>query len=168
MRALKKVSDRVLATACVALFALLIVTVTWQVFTRQVLSEPSSWSEELAKYVFVWLGMFGAALVFSERGHIAVDIVVRKFPERLRLVMVVGVQLTIVAFAGLTLVWGGVRLTAVGWGQSLTALPGHLGLVYLVMPVTGVIIVCYALHHIASILRRDAAAVETDHTAEEV
>lgn len=82
MRALKKASDRVLATACVALFAILIVTVTWQVFTRQVLNEPSSWSEELAKYVFVWLGMFGAALVFSERGHIAVDVVARKLPNR--------------------------------------------------------------------------------------
>ncbi|WP_222850153.1 TRAP transporter small permease [Allosaccharopolyspora coralli] len=165
---MKKASDRVLATACVALFAILIVTVTWQVFTRQVLNEPSSWSEELAKYVFVWLGMFGAALVFSERGHIAVDVVARKLPEPIQRVVAVGVQLIVLVFAGLTLVWGGLRLTAVGWGQSLTALPGHLGLVYLVMPITGVIIAYYALYHVASILRRDEVAVETDHTAEEV
>ncbi len=165
MHALKKALDSVLATACVALFALLIATVSWQVFTRQLLNAPSSWSEELAKYVFVWLGMFGAALLFSERGHIAVDVLVRRLPAEIQHAIALVVQLTILAFAVLALVWGGMRLTAVGWGQSLTALPGHLGFVYLAMPITGLVITACTLHHLVSILRREAP-VEADEAVE--
>ncbi|GAB2737733.1 TRAP transporter small permease [Salinifilum aidingensis] len=165
---MKRISDRALAAVCVTLFALLVVTVSWQVFTRQVLGEPSSWSEELAKYVFVWLGMFGAALVFSERGHIAVDVFVRKFPARPRRVVAALVQLAVLAFSALALVWGGARLTSVAWGQRLTALPGHLGIVYVVMPITGVIIAAYALHHALAILRGEEAPFEAEDAAGEV
>lgn len=168
MHALKKVMDKVLATACVALFAILVVTVTWQVFTRQVLNDPSSWSEELAGYVFVWLGMFGATLVFSERGHIAVDYVVRKCAANVQRVIAVLVQVLIIAFAALVMVWGGIRITALSWGQSLTALPAHMGVVYLVMPITGVIITLYALYHVTSVLRGDESLGETDDAAEAV
>ncbi|MFP5073224.1 TRAP transporter small permease [Pseudonocardia nantongensis] len=159
MHTLSKIFDKVLATACVALFAILVATVSWQVFTRQVLGDPSTWSEELAKYVFVWLGMFGAALVFSERGHISVDVVVRRFSERTQRVVAVAVQLAVIAFAVTALVWGGARITVLAWGQSLSALPSHLGVVYLVVPITGVIITFYAGSHLASVLRRGEAPV---------
>ncbi|WP_433872729.1 TRAP transporter small permease [Saccharopolyspora sp. CA-218241] len=166
MHGVKKVLDKVLAAGCVALFAVLIATVSWQVFTRQVLDEPSGWSEELAKHVFVWLGMFGAALVFSERGHIAVDVVVRRFADRFQQVAAAAVQTAILAFAVLALVWGGTRLAAVAWGQSLTALPAHLGIVYLVMPISGLIIAFYALYHLALVLRRAEAPVVGEGPAE--
>ncbi len=164
--AAKRVLDRVLAAACVALFALLVATVSWQVFSRQVLGDPSTWSEQLAKYVFVWLGMFGAALVFSERGHIAVDFVVRKLPDRLWRVTAVLVELAVLAFAVLVLVWGGLRMTRLTWDQALTVLPADLGVVYVVMPVTGVIIAYYALHHLYSVLRREDATAGADEADE--
>lgn len=167
MHAVKKVLDKVLAVACVVLFAVLIVTVSWQMFTRQVLSSPSSWSEELAKYVFVWLGMFGAALVFSERGHIAVDFVVRKFSPRVQRLVGALVQLAVIVFSALALVWGGTRLAVLAWGQSLSTLPAHLGLVYLVLPITGVIITGYALYHLV-FPRREEAPLEAENSAETV
>lgn len=166
--AVRRGLDRVLATICVLLFALLVLTVGWQVFTRQVLGEPSTWSEELAKYVFVWLGMFGAALVFSERGHFAVDFVVRKFSQRAQRVVAVLVQVAIIVFAILILVWGGARITGLAWGQSLSSLPAHLGVVYLVLPISGVIITFYAVHHMILVVRGAQAPVEdADDTAEE-
>ena len=81
MTAVKNALDRILTWACVALFAVLVLDVSWQVFARQVLNSPSGWSEELAKYLFIWLGLFGAALVFGERGHIAVDFAVGGCPR---------------------------------------------------------------------------------------
>jgi TRAP-type C4-dicarboxylate transport system permease small subunit len=71
---LKQALDRVLAAASIVLFVLLVVIVAWQVVTRQIIKDPSAWSEEAARYTFVWLGFFATALVFSERGHIAVDL----------------------------------------------------------------------------------------------
>ncbi len=70
--------DKTLSAICIGLFALLVVIVTWQVFTRQVLNDPSAWSETLARYVFIWLGLLGSALVFGERGHIAIDLLARR------------------------------------------------------------------------------------------
>lgn len=162
MRVVRKTLDKGLAAACVLLFAVLVLTVTWQVFSRQVLGAPSSWSEELAKYVFVWLGMFGAALVFSERGHIAVDLLVHKCPAEVRRAAAAAVQVAIITFAVPALVWGGSRMVALTWDQTLTALPVDEGVFQLVMPVTGVIIAYCAADQLVSILRRQEPTAAAD------
>lgn len=157
MQALKKILDRFLAVACVVLFAVLVITVVWQVFSRQVLNSPSAWTSELAQYLFVWLGLFGAALVFAERGHIAVDFLVRKFSEKAERATAILVQAVIAAFAGLIFVWGGYRVSEQSWDQALTGLPVTVGPLYLVMPITGVVIIFYAVYHAVAILRGDEA-----------
>lgn len=162
MHAVKRALDRVLAVTCVVLFALLVATVVWQVFSRQVLSNPSTWSEEAARYIFVWLGFFGTALVFSERGHIAVDFVVRRTPMAVQRVVGVVVQLTIIAFATIALVWGGWRASQGAWDTNLTALPTQIGVMYLVMPITGVLIVLYALYHVVAVIRGEETPVDPD------
>lgn len=155
MQVVKKSFDRFLALVCVVLFAVLVVTVVWQVFSRQVLNSPSAWTSELAQYLFVWLGLFGSALVFAERGHIAVDFVVRKFPNSVEKATAIFVQLAIVAFSALVLVWGGFRVAEKSWGQALTGLPVTVGPLYLVMPIAGIIIIFYALFHMLAVIRGD-------------
>jgi TRAP-type C4-dicarboxylate transport system permease small subunit len=148
----KRGLDRFLALASVVLFALLVLVVVWQVFSRQVLSSPSAWTEELARYTFVWLGFFAAALVFSERGHIAVDFLVRKTPPRVQTASGALSQVAIVAFALVILVWGGWRASQGAWNQNLAALPTQVGVMYLVMPITGLLITFYATYHLIGIL----------------
>ena len=152
--------DRLLTWVCVALFAVLVVDVTWQVFTRQVLDQPSTWSEELAKYLFIWLGLFASALVFGERGHIAVDFVVKKLPATAQLVVSVLVQISILAFTGLVLIWGGLRVVDLAWEQNLTGLPVNVGPLYLALPISGVLIALYTLYHLVRILTGAERAVE--------
>ena len=160
MQVVKKSFDKFLAVACVLLFTVLVATVVWQVFSRQVLDSPSAWTSELAQYLFVWLGLFGAALVFAERGHIAVDFLVRKFPARVEKLTAVFVQVAILAFAGLILVWGGYRVSEQSWNQALSGLPVTIGPLYLVMPITGIIIIFYAVYHIVAVIRGDEEATE--------
>src|SRR5699024_3392140 len=95
MTTVKNGIDRVLTWVCVVLFAALVLDVMWQVVTRQILNNPSAWSEELAKYLFIWLGLFGAALVFGERGHVAVDLLVQRSPRKVQVVLMVLTQLAI-------------------------------------------------------------------------
>lgn len=152
MTAAKNALDRVLTWACVVLFAALVVDVAWQVFARQVLNQPSGWSEELAKYLFIWLGLFGAALVFGERGHIAVDFAVRKLPRGLQTVLAVVVQLSILVFTGLVLIWGGLSVVELAWNQNLTGLPVNVGPLYLALPISGVLIALYTIYHLVRIL----------------
>lgn len=143
---------RVISIACIVLFAVLVLTVVWQVVARQVIQNPSVWSEELARYVFVWLGFFGATLVFSERGHISMDFLVRKLPTPLLRTTLILTQLAISGFIAIVFVWGGLRYAEQSWSQSLSALPVTVGPMFLVMPITGVLIIWFAVLHLVEAL----------------
>ena len=151
MHAAKKVIDRILGVFAVILFAALVVVVVWQVFSRQVVGSPSTWTEEAARQIFVWVGLISAALVFGERGHIAVEFVVRKFPPRVEVIIATIVQLIVLAFAVVVLVWGGWRASQNAWTQSLSALPFTVGQMYLALPVSGVLTAFYSLYYIIGI-----------------
>lgn len=168
MTAVKRALDGLLRWVSILLFAVLVVIVVWQVVSRT-LGSASTWSEEAARYTFVWLGFFASALVFSEKGHIAVDFLVRRQPPKGQLLTAALAQISILALAVLVLVWGGIRASAGAWNQQLSSLPTTVGWMYTVMPITGVIIAFFAVHHLVELLRGveppypvDADEVEID------
>jgi len=144
---IKNTIDRLLQVACVALFATLVVVVTWQVFTRQVLSSSSEWTTVLSQYLFIWLALLGSALVFGERGHIAIDVVVRRLPLAVQRIVAILIQLLVIAFTAAILVWGGWRVSMLAWDQNLSGLNTAIGPWYLVMPISGVLIIFYSVYH---------------------
>jgi len=162
MITIKKSLDAVLEWACCGLFVALVATVTWQVFTRQVLNSPSGWSEELAKYIFVWLGLFGAALVFGERGHIAVDFLVRLLPRGPQKAVGMLSHVLVLGFTGLVLVYGGIAISRLAWEQTIPALPVTAGQMYLAIPVSGVLTLFYCVHHLVAIAADRVEPVEAD------
>lgn len=143
--------DRTLAAVCIGLFALLVLIVSWQVFARQVLHEPSAWSETLSRYVFIWLGLLGSALVFGQRGHIAIDVVARRLPLAVQRPLAILIQLIVIGFSLTILVWGGWRVSMLAMGQNLSGLPTTIGVWYLVMPIAGVLIILYSIYHLVAI-----------------
>lgn len=145
MDTVKKILRSILAVLSVILFAVLTCVTVWQVFTRQVLDSPSTWSEELSRLLFVWLSFIGAAFLFGERGHIAVDFVARRFPPGVQKYLAAFVQVIIFFFAVVAMVWGGYLASSIAWEQNLTALPFTIGWVYLVIPITGVCIAIFAV-----------------------
>jgi len=151
MHAVKKAVDAVLGVIAWVLFTALVVIVVWQVFSRQVLGSPSTWTEEAARQVFVWVGLISAAFVFGERGHIAVEVIVRKFPRRVEVIIAVLVQVTILFFALVALVWGGWRASQNAWTQSLSALPFTVGQMYLALVVSGVLTAFYSIYYLIGI-----------------
>ncbi len=166
MTRVKGVLDAVLRWVCVVLFAALVLIVTWQVVTR-IAGSPSPWAEEGARQTFVWLGFIATALVFSEKGHIAVDFLVRRQSPAGQRRTAVLAQLAIIAFAVLTLIWGGVRAAVRAWYQQLSSLPGTVGMTYTVMPVAGVCIVFYACHQTIQIARGEVPAYELDEQGQQ-
>ncbi|MFC4554714.1 TRAP transporter small permease [Georgenia faecalis] len=155
MDTVKKVLDTLLAWFTIVLFAVLVLVVVWQVASRELVGTPSTWSEEAARQLFVWLGFLASAYVFSTRGHIAVEFVVRKLPERAERVVAILVQALILTFAVVVLVWGGWRASQGAWGQNLSALPFTIGQMYLAMPVAGVLIALYCVYFIVAMIRRE-------------
>lgn len=151
MMKFKSVVTKALGLASIALFAVLVCVTVLQVFSRQVLHSPSTWSEELSKLLFVWLSFAGSAFLFGERGHIAVDFVARKFSSSTQRILQIIVQLLIVVFALLGMVWGGYLAASIAWNQQLTALPLTIGWVYVVIPIAGLFIAMFAVIDLISV-----------------
>ena len=167
--AIRRVIDRVLAVLCIVAFVGLVVIVSWQVFTREVLNNSAPWTEEAARYTFVVLAVLAAAYVFSERGHIAVEILIEKLPGRLQKVMGIVIELIVMFFIILTFIIGGSRVAENAWNQDISTLPLSVGQVFLVVPIAGVIIIFYSLAHVVGILAGVEKPVpEFDENAEAI
>ena len=67
----KAAINLVLSTLCTVLLVFMTFLVIWQVFTRYVLNDPASFTEELVRYSLIWTGFIGAAYAFSTREHMA-------------------------------------------------------------------------------------------------
>jgi len=71
-----------LETVAVILLMALLTAVTFaQVVTRYLLGDPLIWSEEAARYLFVWVSMIGAALALREGGHFGLNLLIRPMPQ---------------------------------------------------------------------------------------
>lgn len=138
--------DRLLEGVLVVLMASLVLTVLWQVFTRFVLHDPSSWTEELARFALVWVGLLGASHAAGKRLHLAIDLLPRHLAGRRR----AGLELTLAAVVGVFAVAvlgvGGGRLVALTWRleQTSAALGAPLAAVYAALPLSGAFIALYA------------------------
>ena len=69
MNKLREILTQLLNVLAGVSFLVMVVLTCWQVLTRYILNNPSSWSEELVSYMFAWMSLLGASLVTAERGH---------------------------------------------------------------------------------------------------
>jgi len=150
----------------IALFVVLVLVVMWQVFTRQVLQAPSAWTTTVSQYLFIWLVLFSVAMVFGERGHVAVDFFARLLPRPAQRGTAVLVEVSILAFALLGLVWGGIRGMSISFDQAIPGLPVTVGQMYLALPVAGVLIALFALEDLVRAARGEDMLGGDDAQAE--
>lgn len=138
--------DRTLASALVALMAIMVANVLWQVFTRFVLGTPSSYTEELARYLLIWTSLLGAAYASGQKMHLAIDLLTPRLTEQGRARAAVFIHACVFLFAFGVMVVGGIRLVYISFvlQQISAALRISLGIVYLAVPLSGALIVFYA------------------------
>ena len=85
MMKIEKKLNRILELFLIILMSVLVVDVLWQVFSRYLLSSPSSFTDELAGFLLIWVGVLGAAYVAGRKEHLAIDILIQKStPDRQR------------------------------------------------------------------------------------
>ena len=130
-----------LSTLCTVLLVFMTFLVIWQVFTRYVLNDPASFTEELVRYSLIWTGFIGAAYAFSTREHMALTFLRDKLDESNIKRLKVAVDVVILLFALAILVIGGTKL-AIAASMEYSALLGFpRSLVYSMAPISGVFIV---------------------------
>lgn len=163
MSQLRKVLNMILNVLAGGTFILMTLLTCWQVFTRYILGNPSSWSEELVSYLFAWMSLFGASLVCGERGHMNIPLLVEKVKPSMRKALCIFAEVVAAVFSAVILVYGGVQITSLAMGQMTSSLGVAIGVFYVVLPLSGVINVIYSVINIAEIMN---GTIDLDVTAE--
>lgn len=121
--------------------------VLWGVFTRYVMGSQASWSDELARFLLIWVGILGAAYASGQKMHLAIDLLQPKLSPTGQKRLHLFINSTIILFALTVMVIGGSRLMYLTnvLGQSSPALRVPMYIVYTVIPLSGLLIIYYKL-----------------------
>lgn len=147
--------NRILEIVLVAIMSILVIDVLWQVTSRYVLSSPSSFTDELAGFLLIWVGLLGAAYVAGRNEHLAIDLLLQKTRVSRKRNLMILIQFFIFLFAITSMVIGGSWLVYTRFVLDVksAALELPLGYVYIVLPLSGLLIVYYSLRSIIILLK---------------
>ena len=109
-------------------------TILIQIFFRFVVYQPVPWSEELARYLMIWMGMLGSVVALRKGRHIGVNFLVEKLPGRVRQFTVRLVRLVIIGFLAI-IGWEGLGLAVFNAPQLSAAMEISMTIPYLAIPV---------------------------------
>ena len=157
---MKKIVDKVLGNFLVLLMAVITLDVLWGVFTRYVMGSQAGWSEELARFLLIWVGVLGAAYATGQGLHLSIDLLQPKLEAQKRRNLQVFIHSLIAVFAFAVFVIGGGRLIYITYylGQFSPALRLPMSLVYSALPLAGLLITFYKIHAIRNIRTLPATA----------
>jgi TRAP-type C4-dicarboxylate transport system permease small subunit len=150
MKKIKTYLDRVIEKILITIFGLMVINVIWQVITRYFSENPSSFTDELSRYLMIWLGILGAAYVTGKNEHVSIDFFIKKISVQNRKILTLFTTLSIICFAIIALVIGGGRLVYITLilQQYSPSLKIPLALVYSILPISGILIIFYKITEI--------------------
>lgn len=142
--------DKMMEYMVIILMSVLVIDVLWQVASRYLFTTPSSFTDELAGFLLIWVGLAGAAYATGTKQHLAIDLLLQKVNEKRQRVLNLIINIMVIAFATTVMVIGGSWLVASRFilGQVSASLEIPLGYVYLIVPISGMLIVYYCLDEI--------------------
>lgn len=153
---LLKKTDAVVAAFVKALvvlsFTVLIVACVLQVFTRFVLNNSLSWTEELARYAFIWSNLTGAAICVRYNSHATVTAITDSLPDRAQLLLKAVVHFLILAICCVLIVYG-FRIAYATRIQTSPALHVNMALINSSVPISAACILIHTVVHLVDVIR---------------
>lgn len=153
LKKLRKGIDMVLSTACFVIFAFMVCLGTYQIIVRYFFGSPSTVSEELLTYSFTWMALLASAYVFGKRDHMRMGFIADKLTGKSRIILETVIELLVIAFAVIVLIFGGVSIMNLTMTQVTASLGIQMGMVYTVVPLTGILIVVYGVLNLIDLIR---------------
>lgn len=136
--------EKILDTAMRFLMALamgaLVVGGTWQIFTRWVLGNPSTFTDEFLRYVLIWASMIGSAYCFYRDEHLALELVTDRVKGPVAVVLQIFIEVAILFFVCYVFIFGGMKLAMNATNiSSVMHIPFKF--LYSILPISGIFIV---------------------------
>jgi TRAP-type C4-dicarboxylate transport system permease small subunit len=161
-----KNKDSLFYTAMKYFLALLMMATTvlvfYQIIMRYIFNMAPSWSEETARYCFIWLSFIGAGMGLRDRIHIGVDAVVNLLPLQGKRAAAFVVDAIICVF-GIFIIIHGKTVMELTMTQFSPAMGLPMSFVYMAAPAMGALLVMYSALDVVNILRgRRLAKTESE------
>lgn len=162
IKGILKPLDAVLGPFCALIFLVLLLDVLWGVFTRYLLGDQARWTEELARFLMVWLAFTGAALAYAKQAHLGVDVLVELLEPSARRVVMLIEHTVVFLFALFVLGFGGAELFGERFasGQTMPALGILKAWQYFCVPLSGALIGLIAIAHFLQALAAPSGGEE--------
>ena len=129
----RRLTDLALHAGCV-LLAVICGLGLWQVLTRFILSQPSSWTEEVMRRLLIWCVMLGVVVAFRRGALVSVDLMLRTSRGAWRRAVRALIAIVSLAFLAV-IVWFGVDLAWRVRFQTFASIELSMGWAYLALPV---------------------------------
>ncbi|MDR1519366.1 MAG: TRAP transporter small permease [Planctomycetota bacterium] len=160
LMAVKRVVDRLVNIFMVGIFSLVFLVVLIQIFFRYVLGSPLVWSEELSRFIFIWVSLVGWVQAIRSGSHIRITFIEERLPAGLQKAIRVLFQLCVMVFFVL-LIWLGCLMVSRTFNRSLVTIPElSVGMLYASLPVSALLCLFYSLCNLLRPIAQDPAAIE--------
>ena len=133
-----KVINRTTELFSALLLLTMVVLVFIQIVSRVIISSSFPWTEEIARFMMIWITFLGAAVAFQYGAHIGVEAFVERLPAKLRSIFIVITMLICLSFFILLIVYG-YQLANGAFVQTSPALQIPMGYIYYIIPISGVL-----------------------------
>lgn len=156
--------DRLVRSTLVFLMGFMLFNVVWQVISRYIIGSPSTFTEELARFLLIWICLLGGAYAAGKKMHLSINLLPNKLSKEGKRKLSIFNFSIVILFALLVMVIGGGRLVQISYvlGQSSSALDIPLAYIYSVLPLSGLLIIYYKLSEIRQLFKTDPTPQKTD------
>ena len=157
---IRKIIDKILEYILIFLMGASVINVLWQVITRFILQNPSSFTEEIARFLLIWIGLLGAAYGIGKKIHLAIDLLRQKVSDTRQKKLDIIINGLIFIFALTVMVIGGIYLVNLTFQlqQISAALQIKLGFVYLAVPLRGCLMGFYSITNVIGLIKSGRTA----------
>ncbi len=153
---IRKILDHLEENILIASYLVVIPILTAQVISRYVLGHSLSWSEELARYIFIWQIWLGSSYCVQKNRHIRIDIFTHKLPKGAKNVFETFVAIVSIAFL-IFLTFKGIKIVQMvsRMGQTSAALKLPMSYVYACIPVSCILMMIRYIEHIIKMFKSE-------------
>ncbi|MEE4312891.1 MAG: TRAP transporter small permease [Desulfofustis sp.] len=145
------------------LLGLMVIIVFSNVIARYFLNSSLAWSEELSRFMLIWLAFLGSILAYIKNEHLGLDLLIF-LPQRTAMIIRIVANLLALVALGV-LLWGGWAITAhtmeTGWTSPALSIP--YGIVYLVVPFSAVMLLLQGVLKLTELVRAFVIEIKGEH-----
>src|ERR671928_2065806 len=152
--AVTRAARLLIGTLVAAIVAITLAAVWW----RYVLNAPLAWPEQVSRILFVWMTFVGAAVLYRERLHVAIDMFVLMLPKPLQVAAVWLVEILLLVFNVALLVYG-LQLSLNTLGQTYGALDISPATFYFAAPVSAAMMVLFFVEKLLDPAKREPGGI---------